>query len=97
LTFPAVALQAPVDETASVSRQAHEHRFIDGRPWEHLSHRAESAKCYAALIPRIGDETYSRLRYTPSRARQVPTSRLQAAHILGRASDPNSRFERLNS
>src|SRR5215467_4664867 len=51
LTFPAVAPQAPIDETASVSRQAHEHRFIDGRPWERLSQRAESAKCYAALIP----------------------------------------------
>src|SRR5215469_11949924 len=54
LTFPAVAPQAPIDETASVSRQAHEHRFIDGRVWERLSQRAESAKCYAALIPRIG-------------------------------------------
>jgi hypothetical protein len=37
LTFPAVAPQAPIDKTASVSRQAHEHRFIDGRPWEHLT------------------------------------------------------------
>jgi hypothetical protein len=33
LTFPAVAPQAPIDETLSVSRQAHKQSSIDGRPW----------------------------------------------------------------
>jgi hypothetical protein len=32
LTFPAVAPQAPTDETSSVSRQAHDQSPIDGRP-----------------------------------------------------------------
>jgi hypothetical protein len=32
LTFPAVAPQASIGETSSVSRQAHEQSSIDGRP-----------------------------------------------------------------
>ena len=32
LTSPAVAPQAPIDETSSVSRQAHDQSSIDGRP-----------------------------------------------------------------
>jgi hypothetical protein len=52
LTFPAVAPQAPIDETSSMSRQAHAQGSIDGRPWESLKHGDESAKCYAAFVPR---------------------------------------------
>jgi hypothetical protein len=52
LTFPAVAPQAPIDETSSMSRQAHAQGSIDGRSWESLKHGDESAKCYAAFVPR---------------------------------------------
>ena len=52
LTFPAVAPQAPIDETLSVSRQAHTQSPIDGRQWESVKHGDESARCYAAFVPR---------------------------------------------
>ena len=52
LTFPAVAPQAPIDETSSVSRQAHAQSPIDGRQWESVKHGDESARCYAAFVPR---------------------------------------------
>ena len=52
MTFPAVAPQAPIDETSSVSRQAHAQSPIDGRQWESVKHGAESARCYAAFVPR---------------------------------------------
>jgi hypothetical protein len=51
LTFPAVAPQAPIDEASSASRQAHKQSSMSA--WESLSDRVESAKCYAALFPRI--------------------------------------------
>ena len=52
MTFPAVAPQAPIDETLSVSRQAHAQSPIDGRQWESVKHGDESARCYAAFVPR---------------------------------------------
>jgi hypothetical protein len=59
--------------------------------WESLSHRVESAKCHAALFSRIRDETYSKLRQEPNRARRVPTSRLLGGpHIGGAPATPTA-------
>src|SRR6516165_9859725 len=52
LTFPAVARQAPIDETSGVSRQAHAQSPIDGRQWESVKHGDKSARCFAAFVPR---------------------------------------------
>jgi len=89
LTFPAVAPQAPIDETLSVSRQAHTQSPIDGRQWESVKHGDESARCYAAFVPRYpGRNCTLSSDANQTGARRVSTSRLQAAHTLGARQRP---------
>jgi hypothetical protein len=84
LTFPAVVPQAPIGETSSVSRRGHEQSSIDGRPRESVGHRDESAKCYAAFVPKYRRPNCTRSCDThQDGGASVSTSRLQAADALG--------------
>ena len=98
LTFPAVAPQAPIDETSSVSRQAHAQSPIDGRQRQSVKHGDESARCYAAA-PRYRGRNCtlsSDANQKPGRV-GYPRAAFRRPTHWGRASDPNSRFERLTT
>lgn len=95
MTFPAVAPQAPIDENferESPSAQTELHRRTTVGAWQSLSQRVESAKCYAALFPRIGDETYSKLQYAPNPGGGYPRAAFRRPTYWGRASDPNRSY-----
>jgi hypothetical protein len=85
LTFPAVAPQAPIDETSSMSRQAHAQGSIDGRPWESLKHGDESAKCYAAFVPRYRGRNCTLSSDAASGIHEPPSG---GPHIRGASATP---------